>query len=84
VCTYNESLYQLFKGGFQYLRDIHDNDIVAHKQWIAEEKVSFEMRRKKRPQGEWLPDSISGGSTAVCFTTPAWPLTCIRKPECTA
>lgn len=64
LLTYIESFYQFFRGGYQFLREVHDNAVIGHRQWIAEERVQFEQRSKKRPAGEWVPDSISGGATA--------------------
>lgn len=64
LLTYIESFYQFFRGGYQFLREVHDNVVIQHRQWIAEERMQFEQRSKKRPNGEWVPDSISGGATA--------------------
>lgn len=64
LLTYIESFYQFFRGGYQFLREVHDNVVIGHRQWIAEERIQYEQRRKKRPTGEWVPDSISGGATA--------------------
>jgi len=65
MCTYFEAYYQYFKGGFTWLRDFHDNVLPTYKKLMAEEKQKFEQRRRKRPQGEWIPDSISGGASSV-------------------
>jgi hypothetical protein len=64
LLTYIESFYQFFRGGYQFLRDVHDNVVISHRQWIAEERSKYEQRKKKRPAGEWVPDSISGGTAA--------------------
>jgi hypothetical protein len=64
LLTYIESFYQFFRGGYQFLRDVHDNVVISHRQWIAEERSKYEQRKKKRPAGEWVPDSISGGAAA--------------------
>ena len=64
MLTYLESFYQFFRGGYQFLRDVHDNIVISNRQWIAEERSRYEQRKKKRPAGEWVPDSISGGSAA--------------------
>src|SRR4051812_40453687 len=67
MCTYFEAYYQFFKGGFTWLRDFHDNTLPAYKKLMAEEKQKFEQRRRKRPPGEWIPDSISGGASSVPY-----------------
>lgn len=64
LLTYIEAFYQFFRGGYNFLRDVHDNVVIQHRQWIAEERGRYEARKKKRPAGEWVPDAISGGAAA--------------------
>eukprot|EP01122_Echinamoeba_exundans_P007434 TRINITY_DN2299_c0_g2_i1.p1 TRINITY_DN2299_c0_g2~~TRINITY_DN2299_c0_g2_i1.p1 ORF type:complete len:1223 (-),score=342.55 TRINITY_DN2299_c0_g2_i1:17-3685(-) len=64
IATYFEAYYQFFKGGYTFLRDLHDNELQKYKKYIQDERSKFEQRRYKRPQGEWIPESISGGATS--------------------
>lgn len=55
---------QFFKGGYTFLRELHDHELQKYKKYVQEERSKFEQRRYKRPQGEWIPESISGGATS--------------------
>lgn len=62
LLTFVDSYYQFFRGGYQFLREVHENVVIKERQWIAEQRFQFEKR--PRNISEWIPDSISGGATA--------------------